>query len=61
MGAFLYSKYYQGPKMQAHLEAGGEEFGWGRIIGVSLLGLVITFVLMFLFIIIVDGLGILPA
>jgi hypothetical protein len=61
MGAYLYSKYYQGPKMQAHLEAGGEEFGWGRIIGVSLLGLVITFVLMILFILVVDGLGILPA
>lgn len=61
MAAYLYSKYYQGPGMAAHLEAGGEEFGWGRIIGISLLGLILTFVMMLLFILIVDGLGILPA
>lgn len=60
MGAYLFCKYYQGPKMAAHLESGGEEFGWGRIIGISLLGLVLTFVMMFLFILITAGLGILP-
>ncbi|WP_051119630.1 hypothetical protein [Gillisia sp. CAL575] len=61
MAAYLYSKYYQGPSMLAHVESGGEEFGWGRIIGISLLGLVLTFVLLFLFVIIIDALGILPA
>ncbi|RKS53507.1 hypothetical protein BC962_1759 [Gillisia mitskevichiae] len=59
-GAYLFSKYYQGPGIQAHLEAGGEEFGWGRIIGISLLGLVLTFVMMFVFLLIISGLGILP-
>ncbi len=61
MGAYLFSKYYQGPGMEAHLESGGEEFGWARIIWISILGLVVTFIMMFLFVLIIDGLGILPA
>jgi len=61
MAAYLYSKFYQGPKMAAHLESGGEEFGWGRIIGISFLGLIVTFILMLLFVLLIDGLGILPA
>ncbi len=61
MGAYLYAKYYQGPRMEEHLEAGGEEFGWGRIIWISILGLVLTFIMMFLFVLILNGLGILAA
>jgi hypothetical protein len=47
--------------MEEHLEAGGEEFGWGRIIWISILGLVLTFIMMFLFVLILNGLGILAA
>lgn len=61
MGAYLFSKYYQGERLETHLETGGEVFGWWRIIGISLLGLVLTFVLMSFFILIVYALGIIPA
>ena len=61
LGAYLFSKYYQGQGLAMHLESGGEAFGWGKIIGFSLIGLVLTFLLMAIFILIVYSLGIIPA
>ena len=58
--AYYFSKQYQGAGIAAHLEAGGEEFSWWRIIGISLLGLVITFILLIVFVMIIQSLGILP-
>lgn len=58
--AYYISKQYQGPGIEAHLAAGGEEFSWWRIIGISLLGLVATFIILMIFVIIIQTLGLLP-
>tara|TARA_R100001369_G_scaffold22674_3_gene41375 strand:+ start:43369 stop:43830 length:462 start_codon:yes stop_codon:yes gene_type:complete len=58
--AYYISKHYQGPGIEVHLAAGGEEFDWWRIIGISLLGLIATFIILVIFVIIIQSLGLLP-
>jgi len=58
--AYYFSKQHQGAGIEAHLEAGGEEFSWWRIIGISLLGLVLTSVILMIFVMIIQSLGLLP-
>lgn len=40
--SFAIFQYYQSTKLTAFVQAGGQAFGWGRIIGVSLISLCIT-------------------
>ena len=44
--AYLFVKYFQGKNISAFIASGGKPFGWGRTIVVSVIGLVITFVLL---------------
>jgi hypothetical protein len=45
--AYGLMKHYQGKNISAFIALGGKQFGWGRTIIVSLIGLVITTVLIF--------------
>ncbi len=58
--AYYLAKHYQGAGVEAHLAAGGEEFSWWRIIGISLMGLVSTFIILMIFVVIIQSLGLLP-
>ena len=49
--AFYLAQQYQGAKIDGYIDAGGRWHSWWRIIGVSLIGLAVTFILAFLFII----------
>lgn len=58
--AYYISKQHQGDGIEAYLEAGGEEYSWWRVIGVSLIGLVLTFIILMIFVMIIQSLGLLP-
>ena len=40
--AYYLSQHYQGQNITAHINSGGEFFGWWRIIAISIIGLAIT-------------------
>jgi hypothetical protein len=40
--ASIFFRRFQSEKIDAHLAGGGELFGWGRIIGISILGVIAT-------------------
>ncbi len=42
--AYALIRHYQGAKIDAHVKAGGPTHGYGNIIGVSIIGLVITII-----------------
>lgn len=44
--ASLVVKRFQGGQIAAHIDAGGETFGWGRTILVSIIGAVLTVVIL---------------
>lgn len=41
--SFAIFQYYQKIKVETFIQAGGQVFGWGRVVGISLLSLLITF------------------
>lgn len=45
--AAYFIKQYQEKNINEHLKNGGEEFGWGRTIGVSIAGCILTFAVIF--------------
>lgn len=45
--AYFLAKRYQGEEIESHLNLGGKIFGWGRILTVSLIGLIITSIALF--------------
>ncbi|WP_295936257.1 hypothetical protein [uncultured Alistipes sp.] len=47
---YMLVKYYQGRSIFAHIESGGEPFGWWRAIVIGLIGCAITFALIFVFV-----------
>ena len=52
--AYFLGKYLQGAKIQAELQNGASYYGWGRVIGISVGSLVITFVALLFFILIIS-------
>ncbi|MFN7494681.1 MAG: hypothetical protein ACK5RG_17300 [Cyclobacteriaceae bacterium] len=51
------TQYLQGQNILAHLNSGGQFFGWGRTIAVGLIGLVITIVSIFGFVFISESMN----
>jgi hypothetical protein len=49
MIAYLFAKHFQSKNISAYIALGGKPFGWRRTIVVSLIGLGITLVLIFVF------------
>jgi hypothetical protein len=52
--AWGFLKKYQGGKIEEHISSGGEVMGWGNTVLISILGLIITFVPVFIIIIILS-------
>jgi len=51
---FFLVKQYQGNDIATHINGGGEVYSWWRALGISLIGLVITFVILFVIILVAD-------
>jgi hypothetical protein len=45
--AYFLIRYYQGKKIEDHINAGGPTYGWLRVVGVSIIGLMITVIPIF--------------
>ncbi|WP_276381715.1 L-lactate permease [Flavobacterium sp. H4147] len=54
MIAGYFTKKYQEKDINEHLKNGGEEFGWARTIGISILALIPTFVFLFTLVFIIS-------
>jgi hypothetical protein len=47
ISAHIFVQLYQRRKIDAHIEAGGRLYGWWRLIGISILGTIITIIPLF--------------
>jgi hypothetical protein len=45
--AYFLMQHYQSKNIEAHLKVGGKVYGWGRVIVISLIGLIITLIPVF--------------
>jgi L-lactate permease len=50
-------KQYQEKDINEHIKNGGEEFGWGRTIGISIAGCILTFAVIFSVLFAIETLG----
>lgn len=42
--AFYLTQYFQGSKIEAHVNSGARVFKWGRVVVIGLIGLAVTFI-----------------
>lgn len=52
--AHSFVKGYQGPRLSAHMQAGGQQFGWGRTVLVGIVGLLTVFLIVLIGIFLFD-------
>jgi len=52
--AQTFVNFYQGPLINAHMQAGGRQFGWGRTVLVGVVGLLTVFLIVLIGIFLFD-------